>query len=197
MAHVLVAPSALTQPASPAASPAAGHALDVLFIQTFERGSMVRQGAASDMFTLTLEGVATTTVYFSERPERIAGLVDTADFVDDRVFSSANPPNAALAAMAEGGQEVIVVDLRTPRYEPTTRVAIYDASPIADYEREGLAFLARMQTDTLLDATFAAGNLFVDQIACQPSGSVAGRCSDCCSSPNCAMGPEGIGYECL
>ncbi len=142
--------------------------------------------------------MAGTTVYFSDRPERVAGLVEIVDFVDERVFSPSDPPNAALAITTETGQDVLIVELRSPQYDATTRTVTYDAQLIDGYEREGLAFLARQQTDQVMDETFAAGSLFVDQVSCQPRGGFAADCSDCCSSPDCAVAPGGgPGYQCL
>ena len=70
---------------------------------------------------LTLTGVAPSTIYFSDRFERIAGHVDTAVFVAGWAkgpdsFES-NPPNAALSILGEGAPEDIVVVLRNPQLE--------------------------------------------------------------------------------
>ncbi|MDQ3653604.1 MAG: hypothetical protein M3457_00810, partial [Chloroflexota bacterium] len=132
----------VAQGATPVATPMASGVIDALFVQSFEGGSLVRDGAPTDDFTLTLEGVAGTTVYFSDRPQRVAGVVETADFVDDRVFSPSDPPNAALAITTSTGQDVVIVELRSPQYDAAARTVTYDAQPIADYEREGLAFFA-------------------------------------------------------
>ncbi|MDQ3656482.1 MAG: hypothetical protein M3457_15585 [Chloroflexota bacterium] len=155
------------------ATPVTSGAIDALFVQSFEGGSLVRDDASTDDFTLTLEDVAGTTVYFSDRPERVAGLIETADFVDDRVFSPSDPPNAALAITTGTGQDVLIVELRAPRYDATARTVTYDVQLIDDYEREGFAFFARQQTDQVLDETFAAGSLFVDQVSCKPRGGFA------------------------
>ena len=46
-----------------------------MFVQT-------AQGMTSDGKTLTLEGVTPSTLYFSDRPQRIVGHMATNDFVD-------------------------------------------------------------------------------------------------------------------
>lgn len=46
-----------------------------MFVQT-------AQGVDSASGTLTLKGVTPSTLYFSDRPERVAGQMATSDFVD-------------------------------------------------------------------------------------------------------------------
>ena len=64
--------------------------------------------------TVTLEGVSTA-VYFSDRPERIAGHMGVSDFAalwdkgDDSFF--ADPPNATLSILEDGGITNIVLVL--------------------------------------------------------------------------------------
>jgi hypothetical protein len=73
-----------------------------MFVQT-------AQGLSSDGTTLTLNGVTPSTLYFSDRPQRVVGHMTTADFVDlwaegDNSFED-DPPNAVLAFL-EPGDEV-------------------------------------------------------------------------------------------
>ena len=46
-----------------------------MFVQT-------AQAAVSDGTTLTLKGVTPSTLYFSDRPQRVVGHMTTADFVE-------------------------------------------------------------------------------------------------------------------
>ena len=71
-----------------------------MFVQT-------AQGIDRTDGTLTLRGVTPSTLYFSDRPERVVGHMTTADFVDlwaigDNSFE-ADPPNAVLAFLEPGG----------------------------------------------------------------------------------------------
>ena len=66
----------------------------------------VARGAQSAEGILTLTGVAPTTLYFSDRPERVAGHMTNAQFVDqwavgDNSFAS-DPPNAVLSFVETG-----------------------------------------------------------------------------------------------
>jgi len=79
-------------------------------------------GVESTAGTLTLKMVSPTTVYFADRPVRIAGHGSTADFLKlwgegDDSFD-ADPPNATLS-LIDGEREIedVVVTLSNPRLE--------------------------------------------------------------------------------
>ena len=70
-----------------------------MFVQT-------AQGITNGDGTLTLEGITPSTLYFSDRPQRIVGHMTTADFValwgeGENSFES-DPPNAVLAFLEPG-----------------------------------------------------------------------------------------------
>lgn len=87
-----------------------------MFVQTAE-------GVTSDGTTLTLTGVTPSTLYFSDRPQRIVGHMSTSDFVDlwgEGANSFAeDPPNAVLAFVQPGDEvpEDAVVVIREPRLQ--------------------------------------------------------------------------------
>ena len=81
-----------------------------MFVQTAAR-------IARDGTRLTLQGITPSTLYFSDRPQRVVGHLSTADFVDlwgvgDNSFET-DPPNAVLAFIQPGeavpGDAVIVI----------------------------------------------------------------------------------------
>lgn len=85
-----------------------------MFVQT-------AQGVISKDGTLTLTGVTPSTLYFSDRPQRIVGHMTTADFVDlwgegENSFQT-DPPNAVLAFLPAGDEvaEDAVVVIKEPR----------------------------------------------------------------------------------
>jgi hypothetical protein len=87
-----------------------------MFVQT-------AQGIDSTNGTLTLRGVTPSTLYFSDRPQRVVGQMTTADFVDlwaigDNSFE-ADPPNAVLSFLEPGGEvpEDAVVVLKQPNLD--------------------------------------------------------------------------------
>ena len=85
-----------------------------MFVQT-------AQGIERAGGTLTLRGVTPSTLYFSDRPQRVVGHLTTADFVDlwdagDNSFE-ADPPNAVLSFLepdADVPDDAVVV-LQQPR----------------------------------------------------------------------------------
>lgn len=95
---------------------AQGASADFLFVQT--AGSMAFD---ADQNRLTLNGVSPVTVFFSDRPERIAGNMATAAFVPfwsegaDSFLS--DPPNADLSIVEDGTLRQTVVVLRDPVLE--------------------------------------------------------------------------------
>jgi hypothetical protein len=77
------------------------------------------QEAAINNGKLTLKKVSPTTIFFSDRPERIAGHLTTREFVpfwsDGADSFAANPPNATLSVLQESKISDIVLELRNPK----------------------------------------------------------------------------------
>jgi hypothetical protein len=85
-----------------------------MFVQT-------AQGIQSTDGTLTLRGVTPSTLYFSDRPQRVVGHMTTDQFVDlwgagDNSFE-ADPPNAVLSFLEAGGDvpDDAVIVIKEPR----------------------------------------------------------------------------------
>ncbi|CAH0131865.1 hypothetical protein [Roseomonas sp. CECT 9278] len=110
-AALLAAPDPAGAQTAPAAE-ASGHA-DFLFVQTARRMSFDR--AAS---RLTLHDVSPITLFFSDRPDRIAGNMRTAAFVpfwsQGRDSFLSDPPNADLSILEGAELRQVVVVLRDP-----------------------------------------------------------------------------------
>lgn len=76
-------------------------------------------GASFEDGVLILESIGTSTLYFSDRPERVAGYILTEEFVanwasGDDSFAS-DPPNADLSIVSDDGAMEIVLVLMNPR----------------------------------------------------------------------------------
>ena len=73
--------------------------------------------------TLTLKGVGATTLFFSDRPVRMAGHYNKEDYLklwaDGKDSFDADPPNATLSVFEEGQDDLldVVVKLQNPRYQ--------------------------------------------------------------------------------
>jgi hypothetical protein len=107
--------AALLATGARAETPAKGEA-DFLFVQT-ARGMSYDDAAK----TLTLEGVSPVTLFFSDRPERIAGNMTTAKFVpfwsEGKDSFLQDPPNADLSIIENGELRQTVVVLRDPQLD--------------------------------------------------------------------------------
>jgi hypothetical protein len=88
--------------------------VEYLFVQS-------AQGASLADGVLKLSGINLSTLYFSDRPERIVGHVTTEDFVahwaDGNDSFKSNPPNATLSVLNEKQAQLVVVVLEKPRLE--------------------------------------------------------------------------------
>jgi hypothetical protein len=89
-----------------------------MFVQT-------AQGIDSDGTPLTLRGVTPSTLFFSDRPQRVTGHMKTTEFVDlwavgDNSFES-DPPNAVLAFLepGAGAPDDAVVVITAPKLGAT------------------------------------------------------------------------------
>src|SRR5215813_2482322 len=86
---------------------------DFLFVQT-------AKAMAFDKSTnkLTLDSISSTTLFFSDRPERIAGNMDTTAFVPfwskGKDSFVADPPNADLSIIEGDKLQQVVVVLKDP-----------------------------------------------------------------------------------
>ncbi len=115
LSFVALAPPAALAVESPAAIPVMAQ---LLFVQN-------AQGVAvsADGKTLTLKGLSPTTLFFSDRPVRIAGHYRTGEYLEfwkagpDSFLK--DPPNGTLSSFYEGKDELsdVVVTLRSPRVE--------------------------------------------------------------------------------
>lgn len=98
------------------AQQAEGDKADFLFVQT-------AAGMAFDAHQnrLTLRGVSPVTLFFSDRPERIAGNMKTEDFVpfwsEGKDSFLSDPPNADLSVLEKGKLLEAVVVLHDPVLE--------------------------------------------------------------------------------
>jgi hypothetical protein len=124
--------------ALPAAVPAAGTPavkmkVELLFVQN-AKGVAIDK----DKGTLTLKGISPTTLFFSDRPVRMAGHYNMKEYLatwdEGRDSFSADPPNATLSVFEQGQDDLldVVVKLQNPRVQGDD--LIYDITLI---DKEG------------------------------------------------------------
>ena len=137
------------QPCQPGNSPApSGNAtesqaslpsefISFLFVQEAQQGSLTH--GENGTLTLTLNATRADTVYFSDRPARVSGVVDTRLFTDSSMWRSGNNPNAALMLPDEPpANDTVIVTLSSPRYDHKNATLVYNAEIVPDYKGEGL-----------------------------------------------------------
>lgn len=173
-----------------------GAQLKFLFVQNATSGTYEPDSSASDTAVLTLQGALGQTLYFAERPSRLAGSMPTPNFLALLDFSTSNPPNAALIIEAEEEDTVLILELTDPQYEEAAGTLTYRTRTIADYRREPLKYFAWQETGAQPAESFGPASLFID--ADQSCGQCGSPCEaaapDCCPGFNC-VGPEGF-WQC-
>lgn len=112
-AATLAAVGSVAPRASASDTPATDAKADFLFVQTAQ--SMAYE---ADRNRLTLTNVSPVTLYFSDRPERIAGNMTTERFVpfwsEGKDSFLSDNPNADLSVMIDGKLKQVVVILSEP-----------------------------------------------------------------------------------
>lgn len=164
-----LARSGLRSPAMLEGTPEAGAARgpEMLFIQSFQSGSIAPADGADGRYTVTLEHGLGQTIYFSDRPERIVGASPTAQFLTGLGFDADNPPNAALVIEnANGETDFAVVELFNPVYDAAGPTVTYEAAVLENWEDStDLGFTAAPSDLGAIASSFGAAHLFIDDCA--------------------------------
>jgi hypothetical protein len=160
-----------------------------LFVQAFRAGTLTPDPDESGVYTLSLEGSLSDTVYFSDRPARRVGLIPTAVLLEQLGFTPADPPNAALVAQTAEGEDILVVELMNPRFDEAAETLAYDVRLLADYAGDGLADLVARQADDQFASSFTTAHLFID--GCGKGQCWDGAVSMCVSCKCFKLGVQG------
>ena len=116
--------------------------------------------------TLTLTGVDDVVTRFADRPARDAQAVDIRDFLRRwKLRFASSPPNAVLSYRVASSPRPreLVLELRQPRYDATTRTASYTARVIRETaDRFPGTRHPRTPTRYPLPRTFSSASLFID-----------------------------------
>lgn len=154
-----------------------------MFVQSADSGSVAPIEGKSGAFRLTLQGVAPTTVYFSDRPARVSGHAPMDKFLKALGFSAKNPPNAAIDVVGtDGSSHLAVVTLESPRYDAGAATLSYDVRLLPGEKLPtGLSHLKTRLGD--LPPTFNNVALFIDDCPDAPRYCYAKRLAFSTSSP--------------
>jgi hypothetical protein len=160
------------QDATPAAlpEPDAEHGPEMLFVQTYQSGTIAPVEGSEGRYTLALKEGTGQTVYFSDRPDRIVGSDPTPQFLEALGFLPDNPPNAALVVeTAPGESDVAVVELFDPLYDPITHDVTYEVAVLSDWQTSLEVGFTEAPTDlAALAPSFTAAQLFIDDCPDMP-----------------------------
>ncbi len=156
---------AAAQDATPATgSGTGGESPTMLFLQSFQAGSVAPDESAAGRFTLSLEHGLGQTIYFSDRPDRIVGALPTDQFLGTLGFPADNPPNAALVVQQPDGRtEIAVVELFDPTFAAEGPNVTYSVQVLEEWERTLDVGLQTTPADLgALSTEFGAAHLFID-----------------------------------
>ncbi len=156
------APSSVAQNATPV--PEADHGPTMLFVQTYQSGTIAPKDGEEGRYTLTLDSGSGQTVYFSDRPDRIVGSQPTPQFLEGLGFSAENPPNAALVMETGPGEtDIAVIELFEPRVDPISQSVSFEIGVLANWQHELELEFQEAPTDlAALAPSFGAARLFID-----------------------------------
>ena len=177
-----------------------GKTTSYLFVQNATSGTFTSNG--DETYTLTMNGVSSQTIYFSDRPERDAGQIDMQTYLNSGRFNDTNPPNAAIDVLnGEEGSDVAIVELFNPVYDSDAATLQYTARILEDASHSVAVFNERR--DASIPTTFDAVALFIDDcsdvtIRCGDwAGAEAGTvsCCLCWSVIFCDFKPDCCSFE--
>ena len=173
-------------PAPTAEHQAADEELALLYVQNAVSGSLIPVTGADDTFTLTLEGVSKSTVFFADRPGTVSGHVSTDLFIRNWGTGAnsfvVSPPNAALDIL--GGErtgDVVVVKISEPIYDEEAAQLTYRVKALKNIGTGSLlSFDERRDILEDMPESFGQVGLFIDASGIDAAAVLIGRhCPKC------------------
>jgi hypothetical protein len=158
-----------TPVASPVPIPVEGSGTEFLFMQTLGAGSLAPGDAGVGTMVLTADHLAGQTLFFSDRPERVVGMVPTEKFLGASGtggldFTPSDPPNAALVFAGSDGNadQVAVVELIDPRYDAAPGQVAYTVKLLDDVSQVDMTLEQTPVSAADGEQQFTAASLFID-----------------------------------
>lgn len=152
---------ALRNTAAQSGTPEASEKIELLFVQAAASGTLTQSDQG---YTLAFRHDTGQTVYFSDRPERLTGLLPTAELVAQWPFEDESPPNAALAiSNAEDTSATVIVGvLSSPAWDAASATLSYGFSMLSDDIPAGYP--------TPVPSSFGAATVFIDSSSADDRG---------------------------
>lgn len=147
---------ALRNIAAQSSTPEAGEEveqIELLFVQAVGSGTLT---PSDHEYTLTFRHDARQTIYFSDRPDRLTGLLPTAELISQWPFEGESPPNAALATSTarDASVQVLIGVLGNPVWDSESATLKYSFSELSDDIPAG--------SPTPIPDSFESATLFID-----------------------------------
>lgn len=159
----LVAGAALTTGIAPPsvaarqATPVPGPDIELLYLQSFQSGTLSPTDGSTGGYSLTLDHSLGETVYFSDRPNRVVGTMPTADFITAFEAAADDPPNAALVA----GEMTVILELMSTTYDEAAGTLTYEAVMLDEGET-GMTYTSPLSEAPTGDVILETSHLFID-----------------------------------
>lgn len=134
-----------------------------LYSQTAESGEIDDLGGGR--YHIVMRGVDFHTIQFSDRPDRLVEVIDTADLVKqwDTLFATSSPNAVLVEHEPDGSTDSLVVVLQKPHFDYAEDELTYEAQILADeFHPERLKKLANAHMEP--PVTMRAISLFIDSV---------------------------------
>lgn len=134
-----------------------------LYSQTADSAEMDDLGGGR--YHITLRDVDYHTVQFSDRPDRLVKVIDTAELVKnwDQLFATSSPNAVLVEHEPDGSTDSLVVVLQKPHFDYEMDELTYEAQILADeFHPERLKKLANAHPEP--PAMMRAVSLFIDSV---------------------------------
>lgn len=134
-----------------------------LYSQTADNAELDNLGGGK--YRMTLRGVDYHTIQFSDRPDRLVKIMDTADFVTawDRMFASSLPNAVLIEHEPSGTTDSLVVVLNKPTFNYASDELVYEMTITADEDQpERLRKMANAHDEAPMN--MRAVSLFIDSV---------------------------------
>jgi hypothetical protein len=139
-------------------------AVQLLFVQSYDESNLEPDPVDATRWILTLSAGSGRTIYFSDRPNRIAGTTPTEQFVVDLGEATADDPaNAALVAEVDPDTQVThIVELLDMSYDAGTGTVTYTVRFLADPTELQIEFEEPPLQTLTAAASYGQSELFID-----------------------------------
>ena len=132
-----------------------------MFVQAAD-SAVITKSKSANQYRIVLQGVQPETIYFSDRPQRIAGKVENAKFIKGLSFEKDNPPNAAIVGTTgDKTQHIVVAELTAPQYDAAKKTLSYDVTLLPSTQWGSMAHWSK-DAKHVLPASLSEVSLFID-----------------------------------